>query len=71
MVLRADRSGDERLVGYLTGDQAAGTRRIRTELARLLPAVMVPATYIHLDCFPMTGNGKLDRPRCRPRRSGR
>jgi amino acid adenylation domain-containing protein len=61
VVLRADRPGDERLVGYLTGDQAPSARRIRTELGRLLPAVMVPAIYVYLDSFPLTGNGKLDR----------
>ncbi|MGC0314341.1 amino acid adenylation domain-containing protein [Kitasatospora acidiphila] len=51
----------EKLVAYLvpTGDldQAA----LRTDLAAMLPAYMVPSAIVVLDALPLTVNGKLDR----------
>ncbi|MFD5467621.1 amino acid adenylation domain-containing protein [Kitasatospora sp. NPDC127059] len=55
-----DASGNPRLVGYLTGP---GVRpdQVRAELAQLLPAYMIPASWLVLDALPLTPNGKLDR----------
>ncbi|MEV7597958.1 amino acid adenylation domain-containing protein [Kitasatospora sp. NPDC089797] len=55
-----DTSGNPRLVAYLTGP---GVRPadIRAELAQLLPAYMIPASWLVLDALPLTPNGKLDR----------
>ncbi|MER7848006.1 amino acid adenylation domain-containing protein [Kitasatospora sp. NPDC096077] len=55
-----DTSGNPRLIGYLTGpDVRPG--HVRAELAQLLPAYMIPATWLVLDALPLTANGKLDR----------
>uniref|UniRef100_UPI0020B8F602 phosphopantetheine-binding protein n=1 Tax=Streptomyces sp. AC512_CC834 TaxID=2823691 RepID=UPI0020B8F602 len=55
-----DASGSPRLVGYLTGPRVdAG--HVRDELAQLLPAYMIPVTWLVLDALPLTANGKLDR----------
>ncbi|MET7703167.1 amino acid adenylation domain-containing protein [Streptomyces sp. NPDC005485] len=55
-----DASGNPRLVGYLTGPGVDATQ-VRAELAQLLPAYMIPASWLVLDAMPLTPNGKLDR----------
>ncbi|WP_165956656.1 non-ribosomal peptide synthetase [Kribbella antibiotica] len=53
-------AGGKYLAAYLTGDEVP-TDELREYLARSLPDYMVPTTYTHLDRFPVTANGKLDR----------
>ncbi|WP_262285278.1 amino acid adenylation domain-containing protein [Micromonospora sp. MA102] len=52
-------SGEPTLVGYLVGP--AHEDSVRAELARELPAHLVPAHLVRLDALPLTPNGKLDR----------
>ncbi|MFI6587861.1 amino acid adenylation domain-containing protein [Embleya sp. NPDC050493] len=55
-----------RLVGYVVpepGQPPVPSDRLRTHLARTLPPAMVPTTFLVLDAFPLTPNGKLDRAR--------
>ncbi len=59
VIVREDRPGEKRLVGYVTG--AADPARVRTTLAQHLPSYMVPATVVVLDSLPLTVNGKLDK----------
>ncbi|MFM0609410.1 amino acid adenylation domain-containing protein [Paraburkholderia sediminicola] len=49
----------QRLVGYITGE--ADTSVLRTQLARSLPAHMLPSAIVTLDALPLTPSGKLDR----------
>ncbi|MGO4447060.1 amino acid adenylation domain-containing protein, partial [Mycobacterium sp. 2YAF39] len=58
VIVREDRPGDKRLVGYLTG--SADPAEVRSALADRLPAYMVPAMVVVLDALPLTLNGKLD-----------
>ncbi|OBH39026.1 non-ribosomal peptide synthetase, partial [Mycobacterium sp. E183] len=58
VVVREDRPGDKRLVGYLTG--TADPSELRTALAERLPAYMIPAAIVALPALPTTLNGKLD-----------
>ncbi|MFO0762766.1 MAG: amino acid adenylation domain-containing protein [Byssovorax sp.] len=65
VLLRDDRAGAPRLVGYCTGE--AGTAldpdEVRRFLATRLPEAMVPAEVMVLGAMPLTDNGKIDRAR--------
>ncbi|MCZ8382793.1 condensation domain-containing protein, partial [Mycobacterium sp. CPCC 205372] len=58
VVVREDRPGDRRLVGYVTGDVDGA--QVRGLLADRLPSYMVPVAVVVLDVLPVTVNGKLD-----------
>ncbi|WP_238396895.1 non-ribosomal peptide synthetase, partial [Mycolicibacterium sp. CBMA 331] len=58
VIVREDRPGDKRLVGYITG--TADPVEIRATLAERLPEFMVPAAVVVLEALPLTVNGKLD-----------
>ncbi|BBZ31542.1 hypothetical protein MCNF_01470 [Mycolicibacterium confluentis] len=59
VIVREDRPGDKRLVGYITGP--ADPTQVRSRLADGLPAYMVPAAVVVLEALPLTVSGKLDR----------
>ncbi|WP_396912957.1 amino acid adenylation domain-containing protein [Mycolicibacterium sp.] len=58
VIAREDRPGDQRLVGYITGD--ADPVSARDQLADRLPRYMVPAAVVSVAALPITINGKLD-----------
>ncbi|MEU5832868.1 amino acid adenylation domain-containing protein [Streptomyces diacarni] len=60
-VVREDRPGEQRLVGYVSGD--ADPAAVRTALAAELPAHMVPSAVVAVAEFPLGPSGKLDRGR--------
>ena len=62
VAMREDRSGDRRLVAYVVVDRSAlDPSSLRAELARRLPAYMVPSAINVLTALPLTPNGKIDR----------
>ena len=62
-VLREDRPGDKRIVGYLLVDKDNGPdlAKIRAAVGQTLPEYMVPNLVVVVDEFPYTPSGKLDR----------
>ncbi|UGT57903.1 non-ribosomal peptide synthase/polyketide synthase [Nocardia asteroides] len=68
-IAKADERVGARLIAYVAvadlapGTEAAIADRLRGELARTLPAYMVPAAVVVLDALPLNVNGKVDRAR--------
>src|SRR6185503_2917996 len=60
-----DPAGQKQLAGYLRVDPAASAdfsvADLKVELARRLPAYMVPPSLVLLEQFPLTHNGKIDK----------
>ncbi|MGA5045398.1 amino acid adenylation domain-containing protein [Streptomyces arboris] len=53
----------DRLTAYYTanGDAPVDAALLRAQLAKTLPAYMLPAAFVALDAFPLTAHGKVDR----------
>jgi amino acid adenylation domain-containing protein len=60
-VVREDRPGDKRIVGYVVADDGTAPGELRDALRRALPGYMVPAALVPLPALPVSPNGKLDR----------
>jgi amino acid adenylation domain-containing protein len=62
VLARPDAAGETALVAYaVPGPDAPAAAELRTHLRAGLPAYMVPAAFVFLDAFPLTGSGKVDR----------
>ena len=63
VVIASDQLGQElRLIAYIKSSQGEKDERvIRDALSKSLPMYMLPATYIWVDTFTMTRNGKIDK----------
>jgi thioesterase domain-containing protein/aryl carrier-like protein len=63
VMAREDTPGEKRLVAYLIAKNGkpADTFELRAFLQSKLPDYMVPSTFVNLERFPMTANGKVDR----------
>jgi amino acid adenylation domain-containing protein len=63
VVVRQDRPGEKRLVGYVVmrpGQGASGSE-LREYLGQRLPEYMVPSAIVMMDSLPLTVSGKVDR----------
>jgi amino acid adenylation domain-containing protein len=62
VAVRADDSGDNRLVAYVVTDQeeASNSSALHHFLKERLPQHMIPSAFVVVDKFPLTVNGKID-----------
>jgi amino acid adenylation domain-containing protein len=63
VLARKDSRGDQRLIGYVVGDENVIPEALKSHLRESLPEYMTPETIITLDAMPITSNGKIDRKR--------
>ncbi len=63
VVVQGRVSGDRRLIAYLVQgpEGQKNVPELRAFLKRSLPDFMIPSSFVWLDSFPLTPNGKLDR----------
>ncbi|MEU2172570.1 amino acid adenylation domain-containing protein, partial [Micromonospora chersina] len=63
VIVREDRPGDRRLVGYIIPEPGRDLNPadIRAACGQALPGYMVPAAIVTIDALPLSVNGKLDR----------
>jgi len=60
-VLLRENNGGQYLVAYYTAVTKVPDAALSAHLLAYLPHYMVPSHFVHLDQFPVTTNGKLDR----------
>jgi acyl carrier protein len=63
VTLREDEPDNKRLVAYVIPDSDEGLDflELRRSLKESLPEYMTPATFVAMDAFPLSPNGKMDR----------
>ena len=63
-MVREDRPGDKRLVGYYVASAAGAVTpgALQAQLRQRLPRYMLPAALVELTALPISPNGKVDRP---------
>jgi acyl-coenzyme A synthetase/AMP-(fatty) acid ligase/acyl carrier protein len=63
VVGRERNPGEKRLVGYIILGDTPRPRisELRRQLGEKLPDYMVPSSFVFLEAFPLTANGKVDR----------
>ncbi|MFB7917448.1 amino acid adenylation domain-containing protein [Streptomyces sp. NPDC056061] len=61
-LVREDRPGDKRLVGYVeSADASVPAEALREHLRGVLPDYMVPSVIVRLETLPLNTSGKVDR----------
>ncbi|WP_156103776.1 non-ribosomal peptide synthetase, partial [Pectobacterium betavasculorum] len=61
VVARRESDADMRLVAYYLSPQPLAVAAMRDWVAEQLPDYMLPSAWVHLQAWPLTPNGKLDR----------
>lgn len=61
--IKNDEQGKPHLIAYYTADEqtSASLMAFRSALLPLLPDVMIPMEYVHIEELPRTSSGKIDR----------
>jgi amino acid adenylation domain-containing protein len=60
--LAEDRSGDKRLIAYVSASgKPPSSTQLRSYLRHKLPEYMLPSAFVFLDKFPLTPSGKVNR----------
>lgn len=58
----------KQLVAFYATAQTTSVKKLRDQLARRLPAYMIPTHFVEVEEMPLTANGKIDRKALREKR---
>lgn len=61
VVLPKEQAGNKYLIAYYIAELEQDEDLIMCHLAKNLPEYMIPSVFLHMNSFPVTINGKLDR----------
>ena len=61
IMLNSSETGDKELIAYIKSKSAIPVTELRGYLQERVPAHMIPSHFVHLEEFPLTPNGKIDR----------
>ena len=61
VVVKDDNSNQKRLVAYIKTNADLDATRVRQHAPDYLPKHMIPASFVVLEQFPLTSNGKVDK----------
>ncbi|MFT5822226.1 MAG: amino acid adenylation domain-containing protein [Crocinitomix sp.] len=61
VVVKENSEEEKNLVAFVTSDVKQNSNVLRSFLAEILPAYMLPTYYVQLSEFPLTNNGKVDK----------
>ncbi len=61
VIVREDRPGDVRLVGYYIKESPIDQLKLRSFLGEKIPSYMIPSNFVEMDEFPKTLNEKIDK----------
>ncbi len=62
VIVREEQSGNKHLIAYFTTvDKVDIKGELKGYLKKLLPKYMIPSSFVYLESFPRTPNGKIDR----------
>ena len=61
MLVKKDNTGSNRLVAYVIANGDFNKETLSAYLKDRLPQYMVPASWVSLEIFPLTANGKIDK----------
>jgi acyl carrier protein len=61
--VQTDAAGNKRLAAYYVSEPERSTsaEELKAFLSRKLPAYMLPTSFVFMNAFPLTANGKVDR----------
>ncbi|MNM16555.1 Tyrocidine synthase 3 [compost metagenome] len=61
VLVREDQPGNPAICAYYLSETELTAHELKAHLEKLLPPYMIPGFFVHLEQFPVTSNGKLDR----------
>ncbi|KAB8151547.1 amino acid adenylation domain-containing protein [Kordia sp. TARA_039_SRF] len=61
VLITTDELGEKKLVAYLIAKREVNINELRSHLLEKIPAYMLPESYVTVDAFPLTVNGKINK----------
>lgn len=59
-VCKFDAAGAAKLAAFVVTTEPGSEGALRSHVSKMLPAYMVPSTFVMVECLPLTARGKLD-----------